>query len=130
MATSNEERGPVGKFENLADSVKEYLDMRLDAIKLKMVESLSVLFSKIVYAALLIISLGIALAFMASAFSWWLGDILESKAAATLITGGVFLLIAFILYLRRDKLFINSLVTMFSKLFFEPGEKTSNEDNL
>ncbi|MDP3437692.1 MAG: hypothetical protein Q8S04_10650 [Bacteroidales bacterium] len=130
MATSKEETGPVGKLENLADSAKEYLDMRLDAIKLKMVESLSVLFSKIVYAALLIISLGIALAFMASAFSWWLGDLLESKAAGTLITGGVFLLIAFILYLRRDKLFINSLVTMFSKMFFEPGEKTSKEDNL
>ncbi len=128
MITSNEETGPVGKFENLADSAKEYLDMRLDAIKLKMVESLSVIFSRIVYAALLIISLGIALAFMASAFSWWLGDLLESKAAGTLITGGLFVLAAFILYLRRDKLFINSLVTLFSKMFFEQENKSLEED--
>ncbi len=128
MTTSKEETGPVGKLENLADSAKEYLDMRLDAIKLKMVDSLSVLFSKIVYAALLIISLGIAVAFMASAFSWWLADLLESKAAGTLITAGVFLLISFILYLRRDKLFINSLVTLFSRMFFEQGNKTSQGD--
>jgi len=128
MATTKEETGPVGNLENLAGSAKEYLDMRLDAIKLKMVESLSVLFSRILYATLLIIFLVFALAFMASSFSWWLGDLLGSKAAGALITGGVSLLIALILYIRRGKLFINSLVAMFSKMFFEQGDKTSQED--
>jgi hypothetical protein len=128
MATSNDETGPVGKFENLADSAKEYLDMRLDAIKLQLVENLSVLFSRIVSVTLLIIFIGIALAFLASAFSWWIGDLLESKAAGTVITGGLFLLLALILYFRRRKLFINSMVAMFSKMFFETSDKISEEE--
>ncbi len=128
MATSKEETGPVGKFENLADSAKEYLDMRLDAIKLQLVENLSILFSRIVSVTLLIIFIGIALAFLASAFSWWIGDLLESKAAGSVITGGLFLLFALFLYFRRRKLFINAMVAMFSKMFFEPGDKLSEED--
>ncbi|MDP3453570.1 MAG: hypothetical protein Q8R90_11520 [Bacteroidales bacterium] len=128
MATSKDETGPVGKFENLADSAKEYLDMRLDAIKLQLVENLSVLFSRIVSVTLLIIFIGIALAFLASAFSWWIGDLLESKAAGTVITGGLFLLLALILYFRRRKLFINSMVAMFSKMFFETSDKISEEE--
>jgi nitrate reductase gamma subunit len=128
MATSKDETGPVGKFENLADSAKEYLDMRLDAIKLQLVENLSLLFSRIVSVSLLIIFIGIALAFLASAFSWWIGDLLGSKAAGTVITGGIFLLLALILYFRRRKLFINSMVAMFSKMFFEPVDKISEEE--
>lgn len=130
MKINNEETGPVGKLENMADGAKEYLDMRVDALKLQMVEHLSVLFSRILFAVIMIILLGVGVAFFASAFSWWIGGLLESQAAGNLITGGIVLLIALIIFLKRKKLFVNSMVAMFSHMFFEQKNKISEEGEL
>lgn len=130
MKTNKEETGPAGKLENLADGAKEYLDMRVDSLKLQMVEHLSVLFSKILFAVIMIILLGVGVAFLASAFSWWIGGLLESQAAGNLITGGIVLLMSLVVFARRKKLFINSMITMFSHMFFESKNKNSWEDEL
>lgn len=113
-------------LENLTGYVKEYVDMRIDSFKLRMVENLSILFSKIVYALLLIILLGVAIAFMASALSWYLGDLLNSRAAGALITSGIFILFAIIVVIKRKKLLIDSMVKMFIPMFFEHNNLKDN----
>lgn len=128
MKKNSAEAEPVGNLETLANSVKEYIDMRIDSFKLRMVESLSLLFSKIIYALLLIVILGIAAALMASALSWYLGDILNSRAAGSLITAGIFILLAIVIILKRKTFFINTMVKMFIPIFFEPTNKTDQEE--
>lgn len=128
MNKNNEETGPVGNLENLASSAKEYMDMRIDSLKLRMVESLSSLFSKIVYVILLIILLGIATASMASALSWYLGDLLNSRAMGALITGGIFILVAIILIIKRKRFLIDSMVKMFVPMFFESDNLKEEEE--
>ena len=112
--------GTKDSFENLTDTAKEYLDMRIDALKLQLVHHLSILFAKIVYIIIILICGGIAAAFFAAALSSYIGELLNSEAAGTLITGGIFVLIIFILYLKRKTIFTTSMVKMFSKMFFEP----------
>ena len=126
MKRGKEETGPVGNLENLVDGTKEYFDMRIDAVKLQLVENLSILFSKILFYVIVIILTCIGVAFFASALSWWIGGMLGSQAAGNLITGGIVLLIALFLLLLRKKLFINSMVATFSRMFFEPSDKNYN----
>lgn len=128
MKKDKEETGPIGNLENLAGSAKEYMDMRIDSFKLKMVESLSLLFSKIVYVLLLIVVLGIAVALLASALSWYLGELLNSRAIGALITAGVFILFAIVIILKRKNLLIDSMVKMFIPMFFEKNNLTDLEE--
>ena len=128
MKQNKVESGPLGNLENLTGSAKEYLDMRLDSFKLKMVENLSLLFSKILYTLLLIIILGIAAAFMASALSWYLGDLLNSRVAGSLIVAGVFILLALVILYNRKKILLDSMVKMFIPMFFESDTFTDREE--
>lgn len=128
MKKNKDDSGPAGNLENLASSAKEYMDMRIDSLKLRMVESLSLLFSKIIYALLLIILLGIASAFMASALSWYLGELLNSRVWGALITAGIFILLAMVIVFKRRKLLIDSMVKMFIPMFFESNNLTDQED--
>ena len=128
MKHNKEERGPIGNFENLTDSAREYLDMRIDSFKLRVVESLSKLFSKILYVLILIIILAIAVALTASALSIYIGRLLNSEALGSIITAGGFILLATIVILKRKTLFTDSMVKMFIPLFFE-NENTTKREN-
>ncbi len=105
--------------EDLADGAMEYVDQKVDELKLRTVKGLSVSLSKILLATILI-SLG-TIVLMASAFGGvlLLGDLIGSYAAGAFIVAGVFLLAMVIVFLVRKKLFINGFVRMFTALFFD-----------
>lgn len=48
-----------------------------------------------------------------------LGDLIGSYAAGAFIVAAIFLVLLVVLFLLRDKLFLNGLVRMFVRLFFE-----------
>ena len=124
---NKEESGPIGKIENLAGNTREYIDMRIDSLKLKMVESLSILFSRILYAIILVLLLGSAFAFLAAAFSSWMSEITGSPIIGPLITASLFLIIALILFIKRKRFFVNRMVELFISLFFNSGENNTEE---
>lgn len=128
MNHNKEEQGPVGNIEKLTDSAKEYIDMRIDSFKLRIVENLSLFVSKILYMLLLIIILGVAIAFIASALSLFIGNLLNSEAQGAIITAGIFILMAAVIFLIRKRLFINSMVKMFIPLFFEDNYPNNNKE--
>lgn len=109
-------------LEDLYASLKEYLNMRIDEAKLSLSESLAILFGKIILFVLMAVVGAIAFGFLATAFSNWIGTLLDSKALGALITGGVFLLIMLILYLFRNKLFTDSMVRMFINMLFKNSD--------
>lgn len=109
-------------LEDLYASLKEYLNMRIDEAKLSLSESLAILFGKIILFVLLTVIGAIAFGFLATAFSNWIGALLDSKALGALITGGVFILLMFIIYLFRNKLFTDSMVRMFINMLFKNSD--------
>ena len=105
--------------DDLTSEVKEYLEMRVDRFKLRAVDNLSTLFNKILVVGIILILAGIAFAFLAAAFSRWVGAQLNSPLLGAVITGSIFLFLALMLFLKRNTLFTDSMVKMFIKLFFE-----------
>ena len=97
--------------EDLAGKGKEYLDARVDDVKLRLVKGLSIsaskllgliLFLGVVSAFLLVLSFGLIL-LMAE---WWqLG-----YGVSAMIVAGVLLLVSIIVFILRDKMFQSSFV--------------------
>lgn len=109
---------------DIKDSAKEYLGLKSDALKLGLVENASRVINRLLSIFLLILVLITALVFLASGATQWLGQVLESTIAASLITGGFFLLLFLVLFLFRKRLFMNTFVRLFDKSFFHEKTQT------
>jgi len=121
---NNEKTGGVtDKIIDISESVKDYLDMRINAVKLQIIEHLSIIISKILFYVLLFVLFSIALFFIGSTFSLWMGELLGSEAAGALVTAAVFLIACLVVFVMRRELFVNSTVGMLSKMFFEQRDE-------
>lgn len=106
-------------LDELYSSLKEYLDLRINESKLSLAESLAVLFSRMIVFVLAVITGAVAFAFFAFAFSQWIGELLNSQALGSLITGGIFLIAVIILILFRKRLFTDGMVKLLIGMIFK-----------
>ncbi len=105
----------------MGSDIKEYLDLRVDEVKLRAAKGLSLSTSKIVALLLIVIVGGVLLLAIAAAGVLLLGELMGSYAGAAGIVAGVLLLFFLVLLLLRKRLFRNTFVSAFTDAFF-PGE--------
>lgn len=105
--------------ERLAESAAQYIDLKVDEVKVHTAKGLSIALNRLLVAILLLTLCSIVL--MSAAFGGvlLLGDLIGSYAAGAFIVAAIFLVLLIVLFLLRDKLFLNGLVRMFVRLFFE-----------
>ena len=105
-------------MDELFQDIRRYIDLRFKRAKLQAVENLSVFCSRaIVIAAFLLMLLLAVLTLtgaLVAAVSNWIG----SLPWAFVIVGGAYLIAALIFYLLRKHLFVDSMVRMFSRMFY------------
>lgn len=109
----------LDSFEELRDDGIRYARLRWTSIKLKTVENLSTVLSKVCGYVVSVSLVIVAFVFLMVALALWIGEMLGHLSLGFLISGGVFLLAGAIIYLVRDRLIINSLVRFFSEMFFK-----------
>ena len=114
-------------LNEIIDSGKEYLYLKIDQIKLKSVENLSLLTNKMIFTLLASMLGGVILQLLGFAASFFIGSLLGSYALGFVIVAGFFLLILAILYVFKDRLFTNKLVQLFIKMFY-PKPKTEEAE--
>ena len=104
--------------ETLEDDIRKYLDIRLEELKLRTVDGLSVGVSRVL-SMMVVLMLG-AIVFAAFAFGTvlLLGDLIGSWAAAAFIIGGVFLIVLGVLLLFWRSLFVDIFVKLFIGIFY------------
>jgi len=91
----------------------EYLETRLQLLKLTSVRSLSRTLSMLILIALISFMVLFFLLFLVIAFSWFMANVLGSATFGFLCGGGVFLLIILLSVLFRKPLFLNPLIRLF-----------------
>ncbi len=104
--------------DEMISSVKEYVALKIDELKLKGVEGLSLLCSKIIYIFLAALIIVIALLLLGLSLAFFLGEHFGSDILGFFTVGMLFVIIFAILYLFRNRLFINRLVRFFIQLLF------------
>lgn len=120
MEEQNPGNNPLG---DLFSSIKCYIDLRIDEIKLALAENLAKIFSRIIFFFLLFILVGVVLGIAAAALSSWLAVIVGNKTAGLLISAGIFIVLILVLFLFKDRFLINSPLRMFLRMFFDDKRK-------
>ena len=98
--------------------VRKYLDLRVDDLKLKMVDGLAVGVSRMLALMLLMLLCAIVLAVFAFGAVILLGELIGSWAAAAFIVGVLLLLLLVVLVIVRRKLFVDIFVKLFIGIFY------------
>lgn len=113
--------------EDLAEGTAQYVDMKIDDLKLKTVKGLSVALNRILLSFLFLTLGGIVLMAVAFGAVLLIGKLIGNYAAGAFIVAGFFLILMAVLYLLRNRLFVNGLVRMFVHLFFDDSDGKGGE---
>ena len=117
MEEQNRQNGnPLG---DLFSSVKCYIDLRMDEIKLALAENLAKIFSRVIFFFLLFILVGIVLGITAAILGSWFTELVGNRNLGLLITAGIYIVIIALLFLFRDRFLINSTPRMSLRMFYE-----------
>ena len=99
--------------------IRNYLDLRLNELRLKAIDGLSVGVSRVLSMMLVVMLGAIALAAFAFGITLLLGNLIGSLAGAAFIIGGILLIILAMLLIYWKRLFVNIFVKLFIGIFYE-----------
>lgn len=123
-----EEQGSNNPLGDLFSSIKHYVDLRIDEIKLTLAENMAKILSRIIFFLLLFILIGIVLGIVAAALSSWFAVLVGNKTAGLLITAGLFIIVILCLFIFKDRFLINSTLRMFLRMLFEDRKNGKGQD--
>lgn len=110
----------------LSSAAGEYLSLRTDDFRKRIVYGLSVGFSRILSVLVIVMLSVIVLAAFAFGFIVLLGNATGSWSTAAFIVGGIFMMGLLILFFLRKRLFVN----MFSRIFAAVADSGRTESGL
>ncbi len=105
--------------EDLGQKTTEYIDLRVDELKLITAKGLSLTLSKLLYMLLVLFVVSIIMISIAVGGVMWIGELVGSYAGGAAIVAAFFLLVLGVLVLLRKRLFRDTFVPLFIDLFFE-----------
>ena len=113
--------------EALGKEASEYIDLRIDDLKLTTAKGLSMTLSKLLYMLLVLFVVSIIFISIAIGGVMWIGEMIGSYAGGAAIVAAFFLLLLGVLVLLRKRLFRDTFVPLLINLFFDEDKSTSHE---
>ena len=105
--------------ERSGQEIRKYLDLRVNDLKLRAVDGLSVGVGRVLSLMVILMLAAIVLAAFAFGTVLLLGDLIGSWAAAAFIIGGVFLIALIAVLMVWKNLFVDIFVKLFIGIFYE-----------
>ena len=105
--------------ERSGQEIRKYLDLRVNDLKLRAVDGLSVGMARLFSLMVILMLAAIVLAAFAFGTLFLLGDIIGSMAAAAFIIGGVFLIVRLTVLMVWKKFFVDIFVKLFIGILYK-----------
>ena len=112
---------------DMADSIRKYIEIRLNLAKLDVLEKSAKILSLLLSAIFLFIIFMLFLFFISLTMAKWIGQLMNSDALGYLIIAVIYLISGIIVLRYRRKLFLGSAIKHLSEIFFEDTEEDENE---
>lgn len=109
-------------FSKMIEVIKGYVNARVDFIKLGLLQKLTRAGVILLTFISVIILIFAACIFLMFSFSFWYGDQTGNLAQGFLLSSVFFILILFLIYLRRRVIFARILIKAFSRILFSDDE--------
>ena len=106
-------------FSSMTGNVRDYINLRVDYVKLFLTEKIAKLASFFLIALIFFILGMFLLLFISLAFIFWFGEAVGPAYLGALIVVAFYLVGGLSIYLLRHKLFINPLVVQLTKILME-----------
>lgn len=106
-------------IEDLGKNASEYVDARIDDLKLRTVKGLSMTLGRLLYMLLVLFIVSVILTALAIGGVMWIGELIGSYAAGAMIVAGVFAVLLAVVILLRKRLFRDTFVPMLIRIFFD-----------
>jgi hypothetical protein len=100
----------VSSIERLIIHAKEYIETRFDLLMLDGQEKVATLLSSVASALILGAISFMILLFFSLALAWWIGACAESPSIGFISVGGIYVVLAIIFYVNREKLVKSSII--------------------
>ena len=110
-------------FSELVKSIKSYLFLRLDYLKVQLIEKQIGIVSGIAMLLFFGMIVFFALLFFSLAFVEWFGEYTGMMALGFAIAGGIWIFLGLFVYLLRGPLLIDPLI----KMWYKSMDLTDNE---
>lgn len=109
-------------IEDLGKNASEYVDARIDDLKLRTVKGLSMTLGRLLYMLLVLFIVSVILTALAIGGVMWIGELIGSYAAGAMIVASVFALLLVVVILLRKRLFRDTFIPMLIRIFFDEDE--------
>jgi hypothetical protein len=106
-------------ISSMTENVKDYINLRIDYIKLLLTEKIARLASYFMISVIFFILGMFLILFISLAFIFWYGDEIGPTFMGALIVIGFYVALGLAIYLMRYKLFINPMVKHLAKIIME-----------
>ena len=106
-------------IEDLGKNASEYVDARIDDLKLRTVKGLSLTLGRLLYMLLVLFIVSVILTALAIGGVMWIGELIGSYAAGAMIVACVFAVLLAVVILLRKRLFRDTFVPMLIRIFFD-----------
>ncbi len=110
-------------YNQLLEDAKAYLSTRYDLLRLELLDKLSSILGMLVLVFVMLFLVFGALAYLSVALVSWMAKVMPVSVSC-LVLAGVLIIAAVVLYLLRERLFINKFVGWLSQLLFARSEQT------
>ena len=110
-------------FNEISENVKSYISLKTDLLKLTLTEKLSLIISALLITIILFLVFLFISMFVSIAFIFWFRDHAGPLYVGALIVAGFYLIIGIVIFLLRNTLFIDPLVSQISKILLEEEDE-------
>ena len=116
------------KVESLAKHIKEYLNTKISIIKLEIAERLSKLIAWLIAFVVVFFIMLFFVIFFSLAAAYWIGSALDKPFLGFLIVGGFYLLIALLVWWKRERLLRVPLMNALVRQLFAEEKNDDEKD--
>jgi len=119
-------------LEDIFSDAKEYIDTRIEYVKLSALEKGAKIFADLITNAAVIICFVLAFLFASFTLALYLSEVFGSYSAGFGCVAGIYLLLSIIVYLTKDKYIERLLVNLFIRKYFDKvaDKQEFDEDKL
>lgn len=110
------------RLGEVAETAKEYVNLKIDQYKLKGVENLSVISNKTLVILIATMLGAVILQLVGFAFAFFIGELVGSTALGFIVMALVFGAVLWLIYAKRDTLFMDKMIQMYMKMFFNDNK--------
>ncbi|MGF1923563.1 MAG: phage holin family protein [Bacteroidia bacterium] len=117
-------------IEEIFSDAKEYVDIRVEHIRLSAVEKGAKIFADLITNGAVIFCFTLAFLFGTFTLALFLSDVLGSYTRGFGCVAGIYIILAFIVYLTKDKYMEPGLINLFiRKYFYKLADKDDDDED-